>query len=545
MADPAHAVLWVGTAGEMEETLVPSAGLALETIAGGGLHGVGVRNLLPNAAKLLRGWTQARNVLRRFRPDVALLTGGYTNGPVALAAWEKRVPMVVFLPDIEPGLAIKTLGRLARRIACTTSASLRFLPASKTVVTGYPIRPGLMPNESVAEARAALGLQPDRPTLLVFGGSRGARTINMALGRILPDLLADYQVVHISGQLDWDQVKAKSASLPKALSERYCPVPYLQQRMGLALRAADLVVSRAGAATLGEFPAFGLPAILVPYPFAWRYQRVNADYLVHVGAAVRLDDQDMEQKLLPTIRRLLADANALERMQEAARSLHRPGAAGRIADLVAAVSARRGISYRNQHRKEREMILLDAWFWIMIVIFGIIGMLRGWTKEVVASAGLVLSLFALNHFGGTLLGLARDDSNLVSIKMETQFYIFSFVHLMFAFFSYQGPALVRQMSRGRFGDKARGALEESLLGFVIGAINGYLIVGTLWSFLEYDVVNKIPLPLNEPYPFAMVLRPAAGSSAIELVAKLPLPLLEGWLPLLVVLLFLFVIVAML
>ena len=104
--------------------------------------------------------------------------------------------------------------------------------------------------------------------------------------------------------------------------------------MGLALRAADLVVSRAGAAILGEFPAFGVASVLVPYPHAWRYQRVNADYLAEAGAAVRLDDQDLSAELLPTISRLMADATTLDEMRTAARALDRPGAARRVADLL-------------------------------------------------------------------------------------------------------------------------------------------------------------------------------------------------------------------
>lgn len=340
---PADAVLWMGTAGEMEEALVPRAGLLLETISGGGLHGVGLRHALRNGASLVRGWLQARRHVRRFRPDVVLLTGGYVNGPVALAACERRVPMVIFLPDIEPGLAIRLLGRLASRIACTAEASKAYLPSGKAVVTGYPVRPDLVPEMSPAEARVALKLDPERPTILVFGGSRGARTVNHALMEILPQLLSDYQVIHISGHLDWDVVVERADELPEELRERYCLFPYLHatspdkegsETMGLALRAADLVVSRAGAAILGEFPAFGVPSVLVPYPHAWRYQKVNADYMADAGAAVRLDDQDLSAELLPTISRLMADASKLDAMRTAARALDRPSAARRMADLL-------------------------------------------------------------------------------------------------------------------------------------------------------------------------------------------------------------------
>ena len=192
------------------------------------------------------------------------------------------------------------------------------------------------------------------------------------------------------------------------------------------------------------------------------------------------------------------------------------------------------------------MITLDAWFLVMIVIFGVIGMLRGWTKEIITAAGLVLSLFALHWFGGILVGPFTGGAVTDEAAIKTQFYVCSAIHLLFAFFSYQGPTLVRQVSSGKFGAKARGAIEESLLGFVVGAVNGYLMVGGLWAFLEYDIVGQKLLAYSETmsYPFDALIRPEVGSAAFKMIATLPLPLLQGWLPFLVVVLFLFVIIAM-
>lgn len=192
------------------------------------------------------------------------------------------------------------------------------------------------------------------------------------------------------------------------------------------------------------------------------------------------------------------------------------------------------------------MITLDAWFWVMIVIFGVIGMLRGWTKEIITAAGLVLSLFALHWFGGILVGPFTGEAITDEAAIKTQFYVCSAIHLLFAFFSYQGPTLVRQVSSGKFGAKARGAIEESLLGFVVGAVNGYLMVGGLWAFLEYDIVGQKLLAYSDTmtYPFDALIRPEIGSAAFKMITILPLPLLQGWLPFLVVVLFLFVIIAM-
>jgi UDP-N-acetylglucosamine--N-acetylmuramyl-(pentapeptide) pyrophosphoryl-undecaprenol N-acetylglucosamine transferase len=269
-----------------------------------------------------------------------LMTGGYVAAPVALAARRAGVPIVIYLPDVEPGSTIRFALPMARKVACTTDGSAAFVPAEKMVVTGYPVRADIRAATALskAEALAQFDLQPGRPTLFVFGGSRGAQKINRALMAALPDLLVDTQVIHISGTLTWAEVESHAATLAPALRAFYRPFPYLHEEMGAAFRAADLVVARAGASMLGECPAFGLPAVLVPLTFAWRYQKVNADYLTERGAAVQLTDETLAAELLPTVRGLLADPERLARMAKAAATLDRPQAAADLARLVRAVA---------------------------------------------------------------------------------------------------------------------------------------------------------------------------------------------------------------
>ena len=203
-------------------------------------------------------------------------------------------------------------------------------------VTGYPTRPEIT-QWTRETAQAHLGLQPDRFTLLVTGGSKGARSINRALLAILPRLLPEIQVIHITGQTDWPEIESAraelAASLPAETTRHYYPMPYLHQ-MGAALAAADLAVSRAGASTLGEYPLFGLPAVLVPYPHAWRYQKVNADYLINKGAAVLLENDQLADQLLPTIQKFVQDPERLQKMRQAMGALARPHAAQNLADLI-------------------------------------------------------------------------------------------------------------------------------------------------------------------------------------------------------------------
>ena len=331
-------ILWIGTKGEMEEKLVPKAGLRLETIPGGPIVGVPLRTRARNAMRLARGIGAASGHVRRFRPDVMFMTGGYMAAPVAVAARRHGVPIVIYLPDVEPGSSIRFVVPMARRIACTTAGSAAFVPEEKMVVTGYPVRPEIRAARSLsrAEALAAFDLTAGRPTLFVFGGSRGARNINRALMASLPHLLAEAQVIHVSGTLTWPEVESNATTLPEELRAYYRPYPYLHEEMGPAFRAADLVLARAGASMLGECPAFGLPAVLVPLTFAWRYQKVNADYLTQHGAAVQLIDETLAETLLPTVRSLLFNQAKLSQMAAAATALDRPNAAVELARVILA-----------------------------------------------------------------------------------------------------------------------------------------------------------------------------------------------------------------
>lgn len=327
-------VLYVGGRGSVEERLVARAGLPFAKIPAGGLHGLAPGRAAGNLVKLARGFFAALQLGRRRRPGALFVTGGYASVPVALAAWVLRVPILLYLPDVEPGLAVRFIARLATRIGVTGEDSRAFLPAHKVVVTGYPVRPEFAGIERRA-ARAALGLPDEGPVLLVFGGSTGARSINQAVGENLEELLTVADVVHISGERDWPWVATRADTLAASARGRYHPYPYLHDAaMGQALAAADLALCRSGASTLGELPYFGLPAVLVPYPYAWRYQKVNADWLALRGAAVVLEDAQLKEGLLPTVRSLLGDPARLAGMRERARALARPDAAQRLAQLI-------------------------------------------------------------------------------------------------------------------------------------------------------------------------------------------------------------------
>jgi len=321
--------VWVGGMGGMEESLVKRQGIAFDSIPAAGVHGVGLVNMPRNLLLLARGFFAARRIMKEFKPDVLFFTGGYVAVPVALAGGS--IPTLLYVPDIEPGLALKSLTRFADVIAVTTEQSQRYF-TKKVFETGYPLRADLTLWERQMAARH-LGLTGGRPVLLVFGGSKGARSINYAVTNNIPDLLQKFEIVHISGDPDWPMVKHTREQLPPELAARYHAMPYLHE-MGAALASADLVVSRAGASALGEYPVFGLPAVLVPYPHAWRYQKVNAEYLAYRGAAVILEDHRLTNELVVTLNVLLENKNKLKSMRAAMFELSHPRAAEKIASAL-------------------------------------------------------------------------------------------------------------------------------------------------------------------------------------------------------------------
>ena len=197
------------------------------------------------------------------------------------------------------------------------------------------------------------------------------------------------------------------------------------------------------------------------------------------------------------------------------------------------------------------MISLTVVFWVMVFFFGLIGFMRGWTKEIVAMAGLVLSLFTINQFGTRLVSLWQStfaNTNPLNINdplfgLKQQFYVLSLFHLILAFFSYQGTPLATQISGGRLGSRVRAGLQERLLGFVVGSINGYLIVGALWSFLEYRLTPDGFIQIGPTYAFdPTITRPVVTPTLELLLTHLPLPFLAPFLAVAMVGLFIFVII---
>ena len=339
VADRVEKTLWVGGKGGMEAGLVTRHNLPYAEISAAGVHGVGLRALPGNLVKLLRGYTESRRILREFKPDVMLFTGGYVAVPMALAG--ATISNVLYVPDIEPGMALKALSGFADVIALTCADSRPYFNKNKRAeITGYPTRSDLKVIDR-ASALATFNLSSELPVLLVIGGSKGAHSINQAVFDNLTSLLERVQVLHITGAAEESAAQAARSTLPASLVDRYHPYAYLHEEISAAFSCASLALSRAGASTLGELPLFGLPAILVPYPFAWRYQKVNAEYLVKHDAAVMIENAALSGQLSDAVFTILEDEQKLNTMRKNMHSLATPKAAEKIAGLLVELGNRK------------------------------------------------------------------------------------------------------------------------------------------------------------------------------------------------------------
>jgi UDP-N-acetylglucosamine--N-acetylmuramyl-(pentapeptide) pyrophosphoryl-undecaprenol N-acetylglucosamine transferase len=332
----ASSVVFVGSARGVEATIVPSAGFKVVLLPGRGIaRRLSLESALA-AAGIMVACLRAVALLRRLRPKVVVSVGGYASFPCAMASILLRVPLVVAEQNAKAGLANRIAGRFARASAVAFDDTN--LP--RRVLTGNPLRPELASLDRSpagrATARAALGLPSDAVVVAVMGGSLGSRTINKAtidLARIWRGRQG-VALRHVSGQRDFDEVAA--AAPPARPGGLVYQLVAFEERMDLLLGAADVAVARAGASTVSELAAAGLPAILVPLPDApGDHQAHNARWLADAGAAVVIDDTELTaDRLACELDRLLADGSRREAMAQAASQLGRPDAANAVAALV-------------------------------------------------------------------------------------------------------------------------------------------------------------------------------------------------------------------
>ena len=331
-------ILFVGSKEGMEADIIPREGYQLETIDLEGLPRKISFGLLKAAYKSFRGLFTARKMLKDFEPDVVVGTGGYVSGALLFTAALSKIPTIIHEQNAYPGLTNRLLSKVVDKVALTSSAAKKyFKKQEKLIVTGNPIRPEILATER-EQSFKELGFDSSKKLVLVFGGSRGAKSINQATVKLYQKFNnSQLQLLHVSGKRDFKTVKeqAQKAGIKNLTKGNVIIKAYLY-KMAAALAAADLVVCRAGATALAEITACGLPAVLIPFPHAAEnHQEHNARALEEAGAAkVILDSQLNGEKLLATISELLNDSKQLTQMAAASKRLGKPQASAKLVKLI-------------------------------------------------------------------------------------------------------------------------------------------------------------------------------------------------------------------
>jgi len=345
----ANQVVFVGTERGLEARVVPAAGYKLETIRAQGLKGKGVVGLFKGLFALPVAFVESVRILQRHKPDVVVGVGGYASGPVVLAAALMGIPTAVQEQNALPGLTNKVLGRFVRVVFTAFEEARPFFPSRKVQLVGNPIRRKLM--ENFLRSR----MLHDKFSLLVFGGSLGARGINQRMIDALEhlqDLKDQLHIVHQTGKNDLETVRKGYAD--KGFEAQAQVVEFIED-MSSAYARAELVVCRAGATTLSELTVAKKASILIPFPFATdNHQEVNAQSLVKAGAALMFRESELTgEQLAREIRRLKEDPEKRRQMEKKAGLLGRPEAAKELADvLVDLMTQTYGPSGRAEARGE-------------------------------------------------------------------------------------------------------------------------------------------------------------------------------------------------
>lgn len=326
-------VIFVGTEYGIEARVVPREGYPIRFLRAEGLVGVSVMKKIRSISKMLLGVIDSHRIIKTLSPDIVIGVGGYASGATMLTACFKSIPTMILEQNSMPGLTNKILGRFVRGICLTYQESISFFPNAKTYLTGNPVRMQVLKG-SIESAYRLFSLEKSLFTVFIFGGSAGARSINMAMIEALNylhDLRGKIQFLHQTGTKDYEHVREAY----RKTGFKGTITPFIYQ-MGEAYAVADIVVSRAGATTLAELTALGKPALLIPYPYAaGQHQELNARKLLEMGAAKMILNRELKgEPLAESIRELFKNETMRREMQRISRSVGRPDACAKVVDIA-------------------------------------------------------------------------------------------------------------------------------------------------------------------------------------------------------------------
>jgi UDP-N-acetylglucosamine--N-acetylmuramyl-(pentapeptide) pyrophosphoryl-undecaprenol N-acetylglucosamine transferase len=335
--NPEAEILFIGANGKMEMTRVPEAGYNIEGLDVFGIRRDmswnGIQSNLRLPFVLLKTMHKAKAIMRRFKPDVVIGVGGYASGPALRAAQALNIPTVIQEQNSYPGKTNKWLAKKVVKICVAYDGLERFFPKDKIVKTGNPVRAEIIYFQpKLEEAFAFFNLDKTKKTILIVGGSQGAKTINDAVLSHIEDFQkTDCQLLWQTGELFYHSNKLQLSDLE---SQNIKILPFIKQ-MDLAYSVADYIVSRAGALAIAELCIVGVPSILIPLPTAAEdHQTANAKQLADVGAAILLPDKDVKEKLFTTLKTLMNDTDRSQTMAQKILQFAKPDAILEIVEVI-------------------------------------------------------------------------------------------------------------------------------------------------------------------------------------------------------------------
>lgn len=340
---PGAEVLYVGTKKGLEADIVPKSGLPFQTIDVEGLVRPFSHRTLLSLMKAFKGSLEGRKIIQGFKPDVVVGTGGYVCGPLVFSAATQGIPTLIHEQNAFPGLTNRILARFVKHVCVTFEDATAYFPRRKNItLTGLPVREEIITRKRNIGLKN-LGLAEDKLTVVVTGGSRGARSLNYAMGTVYQKYMFDktMQFYHITGQAGYQESLKfyQENSIDVSRNDSIKIVPYLYQ-MEDALASADIIIGRAGASFLSEIMIRGIPSILVPYPFAAaNHQEHNARAMEKRGAAKVILDQNLEEgKLLPVLENVIKDRALRCRMGAASKEMGKVSALEDIIKIIVGLS---------------------------------------------------------------------------------------------------------------------------------------------------------------------------------------------------------------
>jgi len=328
--------IFIGPGGKMEQEIIGKEGIPMRNIMVGKMRRYFSFHNFVDSVKVPLGVIQCLALLLYYMPDAVFSKGGHASFPVVVVAWLYRIPIFTHESDARPGVANSMLGKLCNRIAISYAEAEKYFLSSKTVLTGTPVRDDIN-RGSAASAREKYNLLESKKTILVLGGSQGARSINNKILNILPELMSKYQVIHQTGQNNFEEVKHKAGELGfKAGHEGYWALPFIGDDLKDIFAVSDLVISRAGSTFISEIAANGKPSILIPLgTSANGHQSMNAFALARVGACIVLEEDNLgEHLLLKNIDDIMNDQELRDKLSTNIVSFYHPDAAEKIAEGI-------------------------------------------------------------------------------------------------------------------------------------------------------------------------------------------------------------------